>query len=253
MASCCQEVRYPLGEGSDKMATVSLFQSKITVHVRQFHTDSYGKKGITLSVKEFHELLRYVPSMCTDILRMDVELKNLDNGKLGILPPAEPDTTMLSDPMSKSPRDSPMSLDDGKIEILPPTAEPDVTMLSDPVLKSTRDSPMSLDDGKIEILPPADLDVTMFLDPPSVSPRESQFEEPITKEPLLSTPKLDIENLFVDSPHHSGVDEVKSVLWEKEIEKFGGKLNSVSGEECLLGLFGATEEQVSDAVKESEE
>ena len=191
--------------------------------------------------------------MCTDILRMDVELKNLDDGKLGILLPADPDTTMLSDLMSKSPRNSPMSLDDGKIEILPPTAEPDVTMLSDPVLKSSRDSPLSLDDGKIEILPPADLDVTMSLDPPSVSPRESQFQEPITNEPLLSTPKLDIENLFIDSPHHSGVDEVKSVLWEKEIEKFGGKLKSVPGEECFLGLFGVTEEQVSNVVKESEE
>ena len=98
---------------------------------------------------------------------------------------------------------------------------------------------------------PEELQLTMFPDPPSVSPRESQFQEPITKEPLLSTPKLGIENLFIDSPHHSGVDEVKSVLWEKGIEKFGGKLKSVSGEECLLGLFAVTEEQVSDVVKES--
>ena len=112
---------------------------------------------------------------------------------------------------------------------------------------------MSLDDGKIEILPPADLDVTMLPDPPSVSPRESQFQEPVTEEPLLSTPKLNIENLFIDSPRHSGVDEVESVLWEKEIEKFGRKLKSVPGEECFLGLFDATEEQVSDVVKKSEE
>ena len=51
-------------------------------------------------------------------------------------------------------------------------ADPDATMLSDPPSKSPRDSPISLDDEKIEIVPPADLDVTMLPDPPSVSPRE---------------------------------------------------------------------------------
>ena len=64
MASRFQEVRYSLSEESDKMATVFLFQSKVSVHVRQFYTDSYGekrpgKKGTTLSVKEFYELLIY--------------------------------------------------------------------------------------------------------------------------------------------------------------------------------------------------
>ena len=86
---------------SDKMATVSLFQSKVTVHVRQFYTDSYsekrpGKKGVTLSVKEFYELLKYAPSMCKGILRMYVELTNMDDGGSRILPPADPDTTMPS-------------------------------------------------------------------------------------------------------------------------------------------------------------
>ena len=95
------------------------------------------------------------------------------------------------------------------------TADPDTTMLSDPQSKSPRDSTMSLDDGKIGILQPADLDVTMLPDPPSVSPRESQFQESITEEPLLSTAKLDTENILVDSSRHSGVDEVKSVLWGK--------------------------------------
>ena len=84
MARRCQEVCYPLGEESDKMATVSLFQSKVAVHIRQFYTDSYnektpGKTGTTLSVKEFYELLRYALSFCTDTLRMDVELMNMND------------------------------------------------------------------------------------------------------------------------------------------------------------------------------
>ena len=44
MAKRCQEVRYPLDGESDKITTVSLFQSKVKVHVRQFYTDSYGEK-----------------------------------------------------------------------------------------------------------------------------------------------------------------------------------------------------------------
>ena len=145
-----------------------------------------------------------------------------------------------------------MSLDDEYIVILPP-ADPDAIMLSDPPCKSPRNSPITLDDGQIELLPPADLDVTMLPDPPSVSRRESQFQESVMRRPLLSTPKLNIDNMFVDSPRHSGVDEVKSVLWKKEIEKCGETLKPVPGEECFLSLFGALEEEVSDVVKKSED
>ena len=113
--------------------------------------------------------------MCTDISRMDVELRNIDDGKSRILPSVDPDTTILSDPPSNSPRDS----------------------------------PKSLDDEKIEMVPPAELEVTMLLDPPSVSPRESQFQEVLVEQPLL---KLNIENMFVASPRHSGVDDINSVL-----------------------------------------
>ena len=56
--------------------------------------------------KKFYELLRYAPSMCMNILRMDAELNNLNDEKNGILQPADLDATMLSDPASKSPRDS---------------------------------------------------------------------------------------------------------------------------------------------------
>ena len=85
-----------------------------------------------------------------------------------------------------------------------------------------------------------------------MSPRESQFQKALREQPLLSIPKF-FENMFVDSSRYSGVDEVKSVLWEKEIEKFGETLKQVPGEGCFLGLFGATEEEVSDVVKKSED
>ena len=134
--------------------------------------------------------------MFTDILKMDINLMNMDDGKIRILPPADPDATMLSDPPSKSPRDS----------------------------------LMSLDDEKTEILQPADLDVTMLPVPPSVSTKELQFQEIVMEQPLLNAPKLNINNMFVDFQFHSGADELKSVLCEKEIEKSGKKLKPVPGE-----------------------
>ena len=136
--------------------------------------------------------------MFTDILRMDVKLMNTDDGKIRILSPADPDATM-SDPPSKSPRDS----------------------------------LMSLDDGKTEVLPPAGLDVTMLPVPLSVSTKESQFQETLMEQPLLNAPKLNINNMFVDFQFHSGADELKSVLCEKETEKSGKKLKPVPGEECF--------------------
>ena len=43
MANLYQEIRYPLCEASDCMVTVSVFQSRVKLHIRQFYRDYYGK------------------------------------------------------------------------------------------------------------------------------------------------------------------------------------------------------------------
>ena len=43
MANLYQEIRYPLGEASDRMVTVSVFQSRVKLRIRQFYRDYYGK------------------------------------------------------------------------------------------------------------------------------------------------------------------------------------------------------------------
>ena len=43
MANLYQEIRYPLGEASDCMVIVSVFQSRVKLHIRQFYRDYYGK------------------------------------------------------------------------------------------------------------------------------------------------------------------------------------------------------------------
>ena len=122
--------------------------------------------------------------MFTDILRMDVKLMNTDDGKIRILSPADPDATILSDPPSKSPRDS----------------------------------LMSLDDEKTEMLQPADLDVTMLPVPPSVSTKELQFQETVMEQPLLNAPKLNINNMFVDFQFHSSADELNLYYVKKKLK-----------------------------------
>ena len=56
MANLYQEIRYPLGEASDRTVAVSVFQSRVKLHIRQFYKDCYGKcragnTGITITVE----------------------------------------------------------------------------------------------------------------------------------------------------------------------------------------------------------
>ena len=79
MANLYQEIRYPLGEASDRMVTVSVFQSRVRLHIRQFYRDYYGKlrvgkTGITISVEEFEELTKLIPKLQQDVLNMNFKL-----------------------------------------------------------------------------------------------------------------------------------------------------------------------------------
>ena len=61
MTNLYQEIHYPLSEASDCMVTVSVFQSGVKLHIRQFHRDYYGKlragkTGITISEEEFSRI-----------------------------------------------------------------------------------------------------------------------------------------------------------------------------------------------------
>ena len=41
MANLYHEIRYPLGEASARMVTVSVFQSRVKLHIRQFYRDYF--------------------------------------------------------------------------------------------------------------------------------------------------------------------------------------------------------------------
>ena len=60
-ANLYQEICYLLGEASDRTVTVSVFQSGVKLHIRQFYKGYYGKLragklGITISIEEFENL-----------------------------------------------------------------------------------------------------------------------------------------------------------------------------------------------------
>ena len=90
MANRSQEVRFPLGENSDRMVTVSIFQSRLMLHIRQFYKDHYGelragKTGITLSVKEFDELVKLIPKLQQELMTMSFNLIHEDNLNLNVI------------------------------------------------------------------------------------------------------------------------------------------------------------------------
>ena len=98
MANLYQEIRSPLGEASDRMVTVSVFQSWVKLHIRQFYTDYYGKlragkTGITISVEEFQEFTKLVPKLQQDVLKMN--FKMLEDEKPEVIFPGDLEVTII--------------------------------------------------------------------------------------------------------------------------------------------------------------
>ena len=103
MANLYQEIRYPLGEASDRMVTVSVFQSRVRLHIRQFYRDYYGKlragkTGITISVEEFEELTKLIPKLQQDVSNMNFKL--LEDEKPEVVFPGDLDVTIIPSPPS---------------------------------------------------------------------------------------------------------------------------------------------------------
>ena len=103
MANLYQEIRYPLGEASDRMVTVSVFQSRVKLHIRQFYRDYYGKlragkTGITISVEEFQEFRKLIPKLQQDVLNMNFKL--LEDEKPEVVFPGDLDVTIIPSPPS---------------------------------------------------------------------------------------------------------------------------------------------------------
>ena len=72
-----QEEHFLLGENSNHMLTVTLFNSNLKVNIRQFYVNENGemkagKIGITLSVEEFNELVKLIPKVQDSIARYEL-------------------------------------------------------------------------------------------------------------------------------------------------------------------------------------
>ena len=103
MANLYQEIRYPLGEASDCMVTVSVFQSRVKLHIRQFYRDYYGKlragkTGITISVEEFQEFTKLIPKLQQGVLNINFKL--LEDEKPEVVFPGDLDVTIIPSPPS---------------------------------------------------------------------------------------------------------------------------------------------------------
>ena len=101
MANLYQEIPYPLGEESDRMVTVSVFQSRVKLHIRQFYRDYYGKlrvgkTGITISVEEFQEFTKLIPKLQQDVLNMNFKLLEDENPE--VVFPGDLDVTIIPSP-----------------------------------------------------------------------------------------------------------------------------------------------------------
>ena len=101
MENIFHEVRYPLGEESDRMVTVSLFQSRIRIHVRQFYTDFYGKKkpgktGISMNIREFEELVKLVPKLQEDLMNINSQFTNINDNKSEAVKPQEESSNIVN-------------------------------------------------------------------------------------------------------------------------------------------------------------
>ena len=103
MANLYEEIHYPLGEASDRMVTVSVFQSRVKLHIRQFYRDYYyklraGQNGITISAEEFREFTKLNPKLQQDVLNNFFKL--LEDEKPEVIFPGDLDVTIIPPPPS---------------------------------------------------------------------------------------------------------------------------------------------------------
>ena len=88
-----QEERYPLGENSNRMVTVTPFNADLKVHIRQFYVNvndemKASRIRITLSVEEFNELVKLIPKIQDSIVRYkSQEIGPSQPPLLPVLPP----------------------------------------------------------------------------------------------------------------------------------------------------------------------
>ena len=73
-----QEERFSLGENSNLMVTGTPFNTALNVHIRQFYVNENGeikasRIGVTLSVKEFHELVKLIPKVQDSIVQYKLQ------------------------------------------------------------------------------------------------------------------------------------------------------------------------------------
>ena len=92
-----------LVEASDRMVTVSVFQSRVKLHILQFYRDYYGKlqagkPGITISVEEFQEFTKLIPKLQQDVLNMNFKL--LEDEKPEVVFPGDFYVTIIPSPPS---------------------------------------------------------------------------------------------------------------------------------------------------------
>ena len=105
-----KEERFSLGDNSNRMVTVTLFNANLRVHIRQFYVNENGETkasriGVTLSVEEFDELVKLIPKIQDSIAQY--KLHNIAPSQappLSVLPPPLIDPSLekiLSDLDSK--------------------------------------------------------------------------------------------------------------------------------------------------------
>ena len=100
MANLYQEISCPLGDTSDRMVTISIFQSRVNLHIKQFYRDYYdygklraGKTGMTISVEEFQEFTKLIPKLQQDVSNMNFKL--LEDEKPEVVFPGDLDVTII--------------------------------------------------------------------------------------------------------------------------------------------------------------
>ena len=73
-----REERFSLGENSNRMVTVTPFNTTLKVHFRQFYVNENGeikasRIGVTLSVEEFNELVKLIPKVQDSIAQYKLQ------------------------------------------------------------------------------------------------------------------------------------------------------------------------------------
>ena len=126
-----QEVRFSLGEKSNRMVTVTMFMGNLKVHIRQFYGEKKaGRSGITLNVEEFDELVKLIPKVRENIAKYEVRDTGIPASPFELdLPVLDLDSVFLPSPPSQDPE-----LELPKFPT-PPTTQPDLPPFADSPLE----------------------------------------------------------------------------------------------------------------------